>query len=118
MPDGYLAERLYGLFASRGRRAGVSGAWRLVVGDSAERNRDVADGVVWLLAACCRNRVRFRDLGLVVVDEQQRFSVKDGSRLVESVCSDGVARLTLLMMTPIPRAAQVLCGDVEVISAG
>lgn len=128
-PTAILAEQLYESIRVSCERAGVSGRVALLdsrwSATSAERkrfNRDVADGVISVAVGTTgllQKSVRFRSLGLVVVDEQQKFGVKDRSRLVEVCASDGVARPDVLMMTatPIPRAtAQVLYGDVEVIS--
>jgi ATP-dependent DNA helicase RecG len=63
--------------------------------------------------------VRFRSLGLIVIDEQHRFGVEQRSRLSEQgrERSDEGADPDLLVMTatPIPRtAAMVLFGDLDV----
>ncbi|MFP4067145.1 MAG: transcription-repair coupling factor [Spirochaetaceae bacterium] len=64
---------------------------------------EVADGGVDILVGTHRilqKDVRFRDLGLLVIDEEQRFGVKDKERLKELKAS--VDSLTLTA-TPIPR---------------
>jgi ATP-dependent DNA helicase RecG len=63
--------------------------------------------------------VRFRSLGLLIIDEQHRFGVEQRSRLSEQgrERSDEGADPDLLVMTatPIPRtAAMVLFGDLDV----
>ena len=63
--------------------------------------------------------VRFRSLGLIVIDEQHRFGVEQRSRLRDQgrERSDEGADPDLLVMTatPIPRtAAMVLFGDLDV----
>ena len=49
---------------------------------------------------CCRKDVRFRDLGLVVVDEEQRFGVAHKERLKQLRTEVHVLTLSA---TPIPR---------------
>lgn len=128
-PTAILAEQLYASIRVSCERAGVSGRvalldsrWSATSAERKQFNRDVADGVISVAVGTTgllQKSVRFRDLGLVVVDEQQKFGVKDRSRLVEVCESVGAARPDVLMMTatPIPRAtAQVLYGDVEVVS--
>ena len=50
--------------------------------------------------ACCSKDVRFKDLGLVVIDEEQRFGVKHKERLKALRAEVDVLTLTA---TPIPR---------------
>ena len=50
--------------------------------------------------SCCRRDIHFHDLGLLIVDEEQRFGVTHKERLKE--LSRGVDVLTL-SATPIPR---------------
>lgn len=54
--------------------------------------------------ALLSNDLRFRDLGLLVVDEEQRFGVKQKERL--KLISNGIDVLTLTA-TPIPRTLQM-----------
>jgi transcription-repair coupling factor (superfamily II helicase) len=57
--------------------------------------------------------VRFRDLGLVVVDEEQRFGVAHKERLKELRTQVDVLTLTA---TPIPRTLQMSMGGLREIS--
>lgn len=54
--------------------------------------------------ALLSNDLKFKDLGLLVVDEEQRFGVKQKERL--KLIADGVDVLTL-SATPIPRTLQM-----------
>ena len=54
--------------------------------------------------ALLSNDIKFKDLGLLVVDEEQRFGVKQKERL-KLIC-DGIDVLTL-SATPIPRTLQM-----------
>ncbi|MBN2255790.1 MAG: transcription-repair coupling factor [Deltaproteobacteria bacterium] len=68
---------------------------------------DVNRGVVDVLIGTQRilqDDVRFKDLGLVVIDEEQRFGVKDKERLKKLRALVDVLTLTA---TPIPRTLQL-----------
>ena len=68
---------------------------------SLERVRDGrTDILIGTHAILNQNRVSFKDLGLLIVDEEQRFGVKQKERIKE--LSAGVDVLTL-SATPIPR---------------
>lgn len=54
--------------------------------------------------------VKFRDLGLLIIDEEQRFGVKDKERLKE--LSHGIDTLTL-SATPIPRTLQMAMSGIR-----
>jgi transcription-repair coupling factor (superfamily II helicase) len=69
--------------------------------------RDVADGKVDLIVGTHRllqKDVVFKDLGLIVVDEEQRFGVMHKERLKELRASVDVLTLSA---TPIPRTLQM-----------
>ncbi len=57
--------------------------------------------------------IRFRELGLVVVDEEQRFGVKHKERLKSLRASVDVLTLTA---TPIPRTLQLSLGGIRDLS--
>ena len=76
--------------------------------------RGLADGTVDLVVGTHRllqKDVKFKDLGLVIVDEEQRFGVKHKEKLKETFL--GVDMLTL-SATPIPRTLSMAMsgGDV------
>ncbi len=65
--------------------------------------RDLADGKVDMIIGTHRllsSDVKFRDLGMVVIDEEQRFGVKDKSKLMRYRTTVDVLTLSA---TPIPR---------------
>ena len=70
---------------------------------------DVVVGTHRLLSA----DVRFRDLGLLVVDEEQRFGVRHKERLKELKRSIDVLTMTA---TPIPRTLQMSLGKLRDLS--
>ena len=72
-------------------------------GEVAEILRDIEDGgadIVIGTHAILRKGVKFKDLGLVIIDEEQRFGVKDKERLKRMKALVDVLTLTA---TPIPR---------------
>ena len=86
-----------------------------IVGGLANGSVDIVVGTHALLS----DDVRFRSLGLIVIDEQHRFGVEQRSRLRDQgrERSNEGADPDLLVMTatPIPRtAAMVLFGDLDV----
>jgi ATP-dependent DNA helicase RecG len=86
-----------------------------IVGGLASGSVDIVVGTHALLS----DDVRFRSLGLIVIDEQHRFGVEQRSRLRDQgrERSNEGADPDLLVMTatPIPRtAAMVLFGDLDV----
>ena len=58
--------------------------------------------LIWSLehTACSQKDVQFKDLGLLIIDEEQRFGVKHKERLKELKANIDVLTLTA---TPIPR---------------
>lgn len=62
--------------------------------------------------ALFQEEVRFRDLGLIVIDEQHRFGVSDRMRLVGK---GGEPHVLVMSATPIPRTlALAVHGDMDV----
>ena len=62
---------------------------------------------------CCRKDVRFRDLGLVVVDEEQRFGVAAKERLKQLRREVDVLTLSA---TPIPRTLNLALAGIRDLS--
>lgn len=63
--------------------------------------------------ALIEDRVKFKNLGLVVIDEQHRFGVEQRSRLWSK--GDTIPHILVMTATPIPRTlAMTLYGDLDV----
>ncbi len=75
-------------------------------------NSGVADIVVGT-HALIQKKVKFKDLGLVIIDEEQRFGVAHKEKLVESF--KGVDVLTL-SATPIPRTLSMALNGIRDMS--
>lgn len=75
----------------------------------------LADGSIQIVAgthALFQDAVSFRNLGLIIVDEQHRFGVTDRMRLVGKSDSP---HMLVMSATPIPRTlAQAVHGDLDV----
>ncbi len=75
----------------------------------------LADGSIQIVAgthALFQDAVNFRDLGLIIVDEQHRFGVSDRMRLAGKSDSP---HMLVMSATPIPRTlAQAVHGDLDV----
>lgn len=85
---------------------------KTIIKELSEGNIDVIVGTTSVLS----DKIKFKNLGLVVIDEQQKFGVDQREKLLDSR-GDG-SRPDLLMMTatPIPRStAQIFYGDMDLI---
>ena len=74
----------------------------------------LADGSIQIVAgthALFQEKVHFKNLGLIVVDEQHRFGVMDRARLAEKALSP---HMLVMSATPIPRTlAMAVNGDLD-----
>ncbi len=62
--------------------------------------------------ALIQDKVNFKNLGLAIIDEQQRFGVEQRKKLISN--SKGTPHQLVMTATPIPRtAALVLYGDLD-----
>ena len=88
---------------------------RLAAAEKAAARERIAAGASRLVVgthALIQESVRFRRLGIAVIDEQQRFGVEQRAALVEKGDAPDVLLLTA---TPIPRSlALTLYGDLDV----
>ncbi len=82
---------------------------KAALADLAEGSIDIAIGTHRMLS----RDVRFRDLGLLVVDEEQRFGVRHKERLKELRRAVDVLTLTA---TPIPRTLQLALSGLRDLS--
>ena len=119
VPTTLLARQHFRLFAERFRGFPVRIAQlsRMVAAkEAAEVKRGLADGTVNLVVgthALLAKGVEFRDLGLVIVDEEQHFGVAHKERLKQLRAEVHVLTLTA---TPIPRTLQLALTGVREMS--
>ncbi len=105
----------------RGLVAPIGVNVRLLTGSTPKKERDIidsqlADGSLHILIgthAVIEDRVRFRNLGFAVIDEQHRFGVAQRARMW---AKNAIPPHVLVMTaTPIPRTlAMTLYGDLDV----
>ena len=119
VPTTLLSRQHYNNFASRFAGTGlrVGQLSRMVTPKEAKATRDgLADGSVNIVVgthAVFANDTKFDHLGLVIVDEEQRFGVKQKERLKE-LKSD--VHVLTLSATPIPRTLQMSLTGVKDLS--
>ncbi|MDQ0327109.1 transcription-repair coupling factor (superfamily II helicase) [Rhodopseudomonas julia] len=119
VPTTLLARQHYKTFVDRfrGLPLQVGGLSRLVgTAEKARVRAGLADGTIDIVVgthALLAKSVNFRDLGLVIVDEEQHFGVKHKERLKELRSAVHVLTLTA---TPIPRTLQLALTGVRDLS--
>lgn len=119
VPTTLLARQHFRTFTSRfaGLPINVRHASRLVgAKDLADTKRGLADGTVDIVVgthALLGKAIQFRDLGLLVIDEEQHFGVAHKERLKELRSDVHVLTLTA---TPIPRTLQLALSGVRELS--
>ncbi len=119
VPTTLLARQHYNNFIKRfeGTSIRVGQLSRLVTAKDAALTKDgLRDGSVNIVIgthALFGSSVKFANLGLVIVDEEQRFGVKQKERLKELVANVHVLTLTA---TPIPRTLQMSLTGVKEMS--
>ena len=118
-PTTLLARQHAQAFAERFKGLPVRVGWisRLVSAkDAAEVRKGLAEGRIDLVVgthALLSQSVKFRDLGLLIVDEEQHFGVKQKERLKELGTDIHVLTLSA---TPIPRTLQMAMSGVRDMS--
>ena len=118
-PTTLLARQHARNFAERfkGFPVNIRALSRLVSSADADRARaGLADGSVDIIVgthALLAKAIKFRDLGLLIVDEEQHFGVKHKERLKEYRADTHVLTLTA---TPIPRTLQLSLSGIRDLS--
>ena len=119
VPTTLLARQHFKTFSERfkGLPVVVRQASRLVTGkELSETKKGLADGTVDIVVgthALLGKAISFRDLGLVIVDEEQHFGVSHKERLKQMRAEVHVLTLTA---TPIPRTLQLAMTGVRELS--
>ncbi len=119
VPTTLLARQHHATFSERfaGLPVRIAQLSRMVVAKQAAQTRkDLADGRVDIVVgthAVLAKSIVFKDLGLVVVDEEQHFGVAHKERLKQLCANVHVLTLTA---TPIPRTLQLALSGVREMS--
>ncbi|MGN6748369.1 MAG: transcription-repair coupling factor, partial [Xanthobacteraceae bacterium] len=119
VPTTLLARQHFKTFGERLRDypVHVAQASRLVsAGELAQVKKDLAEGTVDIVIgthALLGKNIKFKDLGLIVVDEEQHFGVAHKERLKQLRAEVHVLTLTA---TPIPRTLQLALSGVREMS--
>lgn len=118
-PTTLLARQHLKNFAERfkGFPVRIGGLSRLVsAADAAKVKAGIKDGTVDIVVgthAILSKAIEFKDLGMVIVDEEQHFGVKHKERLKEFRADTHVLTLTA---TPIPRTLQLAMSGIRDLS--
>lgn len=118
-PTTLLARQHYKNFTQRFQGTGlrVDQLSRLVTAKESAQTKDgLTDGSVRIVVgthSILASKIKFQNLGLVIVDEEQRFGVKQKERLKELKTNVHVLTLTA---TPIPRTLQMALTGVRDMS--
>ena len=76
---------------------------------------DGSIGIIVGTHALIEDNVRFRNLGLAIIDEQHRFGVEQRSKLWRKAAGEAPPHVLVMTATPIPRTlAMTLYGDLDV----
>ncbi len=118
-PTTLLCRQHYKTFTDRfhGLPVRVRQLSRLVTAkEAAETRKGVADGTVEIIVgthAVLGKNIAFKDLGLLIIDEEQHFGVKHKERLKELRADVHVLTLSA---TPIPRTLQLALAGIREMS--
>jgi transcription-repair coupling factor (superfamily II helicase) len=119
VPTTLLSRQHFATFTERfkGLPLNIAQASRLVPRKDLEAAKDgLAKGHVDIIVgthALLADSIKFRDLGLLIIDEEQHFGVKHKERLKEMRANVHVLTLTA---TPIPRTLQLALSGVRELS--
>lgn len=124
-PTTILAEQHFntfsGFFKNKNVNCGILTRTKCAIAGRAIKEREMrqalANGEVDLIIgthSLVQDKTKFKNLGLVVIDEQHRFGVKQRQTLREKNQGDFFPHLLSLTATPIPRSlALTLYGDLD-----
>ena len=118
-PTTLLCRQHYNLFKERFRYTGINVAMisRLTKATENKKTKEkLENGGVDIVVgthALLSDKVKFKNLGLLIIDEEQRFGVKQKEKLKE--ISSGV-HLISLSATPIPRTLQMAMTGIRDLS--
>ncbi len=119
VPTTLLSRQHFATFNERfkGLPLNIAQASRLVVKKDLDRTKDgLAKGGIDIVVgthALLSQSIKFRDLGLLIIDEEQHFGVKHKERLKEMRANVHVLTMTA---TPIPRTLQLALSGVRELS--
>ena len=123
-PTDVLARQLYAGLEKAVAPLGDDVSIALITGSMKVKEKNaiykkVADGEIDIVVgtlSLVKTKMKYNNLGLIVIDEQQKFSAEDRSRLLSSREDERVPDLIQQTATPIPRSiAQSFFGDVDMI---
>ena len=118
-PTTLLARQHFKNFAQRFEDTGINVAMlsRLTTSKQAKLNHEgLQNGAVDIIIgthSLLADKIKFKNLGLIIIDEEQHFGVKQKEKLKK--LKDGVNVLTLTA-TPIPRTLQMSLSGVKELS--
>ncbi|MFC2126191.1 ATP-dependent DNA helicase RecG [Bacteroidota bacterium] len=119
-PTEILAEQHFNSLKSFAQKLNIEIS--LLTGSTKKRTREeildgIRDGQIKILVgthALIEDEVRFKNLGLAIIDEQQRFGVAQRAKLWQKTDSS-YPHVLVMTATPIPRTlAMTLYGDLDV----
>lgn len=120
-PTEVLAQQHYRNICKYLAPTGVRAALLTGSSKTAERREihaGLEDGSIGIIVgthALIEDNVRFRKLGLAIVDEQHRFGVEQRAKLWRKTCDGKPPHVLVMTATPIPRTlAMTLYGDLDV----
>ncbi|MDD2840421.1 MAG: helicase-related protein, partial [Rickettsiales bacterium] len=119
VPTTLLCKQHYNLFKERFQYTGLNVATISRLTSTTQNKKvkeDLAQGKVDIVIgthALLSDTIKFKNLGLLIIDEEQRFGVKQKEKLKE--ISSGIHLLTL-SATPIPRTLQMAMTGIRELS--
>lgn len=122
-PTDILAVQLHETIQSTINESGIDFNVELLTGKTTAKQKEtilsrLADGSVKAVVGThtlIQNNVKFKNLGLLIVDEQHKFGAEQRSKLVIPDSEGLMPDVLVMSATPIPRTtAQVIYGDMDI----